>query len=540
MLTVAINNAGTVTSNPPGINCIAGTGSCSYVFQTGAVVTLTATATGFTGWSGGTGSASCTGTGTCSITLNADSSVTATFPVTPPPATLTTSTAGAGTGTVTCSTNGGAIFGACATTYASGTALVLQATANSGTIFTGWSNGTGSVNCTGITICSVTLSADSSVTANFALNVTQFSVNAPTVSANGGGGTVECTANGGAAGPCGSYPVGTPISIIPAPNSASNFSGWTNGTGSVTASCSNATGACTFTLTANTSITANFNLPVLSVVLVGTGTVTSSPTGIDCGATCTAAFNKDTPITLTASAQFSGWSGASCSGTGTCVVTMNQSTTITATFNDAGLPLFAQEAYLKASNTDANDDFGYDVALSGDTLVVGARQESSSASGVNGNQADNGAPSAGAVYVFTRTAGVWTQQAYLKASNTDAGDGFGYSVALAGDTLVVGAPFEASNAMGVNGNQADNSAPNSGAVYVFTRTAGVWTQQAYLKASNTDAGDEFGISIALAGDSLAVAGLFEASNATGVNGNQADNSAPNSGAVYVFTRTAGV
>ncbi|MBU6435707.1 MAG: hypothetical protein KJS98_20560, partial [Nitrospirae bacterium] len=68
MLTVTISNAGTVTSNPSGINCIAGTGTCSYVFQTGAVVTLTVTATGFTGWSGGTGSASCTGTGTCSIT----------------------------------------------------------------------------------------------------------------------------------------------------------------------------------------------------------------------------------------------------------------------------------------------------------------------------------------------------------------------------------------------------------------------------------------------------------------------------------------
>ena len=201
-----------------------------------------------------------------------------------------------------------------------------------------------------------------------------------------------------------------------------------------------------------------------------------------------------------------------------------------------------QQGYLKASNTNADDVFGQNVALAGDTLVVGAYQERSSAVGVNGDQADNSQPNAGAVYVFTRTAGLWTQQAYLKASNTNAVDGFGYSVALSGDTLVVGAPWESSNATGVNGNQSDNSALYAGAVYVFTRTAGVWTQQAYLKASNTDAGDNFGTSVTLSGETLAVGALYEASNATGVNGNEADNSVPYpyAGAVYVFTRTAGV
>ena len=84
------------------------------------------------------------------------------------------------------------------------------------------------------------------------------------------------------------------------------------------------------------------------------------------------------------------------------------------------------------------------------------------------------------------------QQGYIKASNTNADDSFGLSVALFGDTLVVGAYQEGSNATGVNGNQADNSASNSGAVYIFTRTGGVWTQQAYLKASNTRTGDAFG------------------------------------------------
>ena len=199
-----------------------------------------------------------------------------------------------------------------------------------------------------------------------------------------------------------------------------------------------------------------------------------------------------------------------------------------------------QQGYLKASNTNANDQFGYLVAFSGDTLVVGAPQEGSNATGVNGDQTNNNAANSGAVYVFTRSAGVWTQQAYLKASNTEAGDQFGVSVAISGDTLAVGAMFEASNATGINGNQSDNSAPGAGAVYVFTRAAGAWTQQAYLKASNTDAGDNFGVTVALKDDTLAVAAYSEASNATGVNGDQTNNSAPGMGAVYVFTRTAGV
>ena len=70
------------------------------------------------------------------------------------------------------------------------------------------------------------------------------------------------------------------------------------------------------------------------------------------------------------------------------------------------------------------------------------------------------------------------QQGYLKASNTNANDQFGYLIAFSGDTLVVGAPQEGSNATGVNGDQTNNNAANSGAVYVFARTAGVWTQQA--------------------------------------------------------------
>jgi hypothetical protein len=202
--------------------------------------------------------------------------------------------------------------------------------------------------------------------------------------------------------------------------------------------------------------------------------------------------------------------------------------------------VWSQQAYLKASNTGQGDRFGWSVAVSGDTLVVGAYAENSSATGVDGNQADNSAGNSGAAYVFVRLGGVWSQQAYLKASNSGAGDFFGYSVAVSGNTVVVGAQFEDSNATGVNGDQANNSSPNVGAAYVFVRSGGVWSQQAYLKASNTQAGDQFGECVAISGDMVVVGAYYEDSNATGVNGNQANNSASGSGAAYVFVRLGGV
>jgi hypothetical protein len=205
--------------------------------------------------------------------------------------------------------------------------------------------------------------------------------------------------------------------------------------------------------------------------------------------------------------------------------------------------MWIQQAYLKASNTGADDWFGSSVALSddGSTLAVGAYAEDSAATGIGGNQTDNATGNAGAVYVFTRSGTMWSQQAYVKASNTGQNDSFGRSVALSGDgsTLAVGAYGEASATFGVGGNQADNSAGNAGAVYVFTRSGSTWGQQAYVKASNTDAGDYFGWSVALSdnGSTMAVGAYAETSATTGINGNQADNSAYNAGAVYVFTRS---
>jgi cysteine-rich repeat protein len=200
-------------------------------------------------------------------------------------------------------------------------------------------------------------------------------------------------------------------------------------------------------------------------------------------------------------------------------------------------------AYVKASNTEGSDYFGYSIALSADgtTLAVGGVIEDSAATGIDGDQASNAAQQSGAVYVFVRSGATWVQQAYLKASNTGAGDDFGFSVALSADgsTLAVGAIAESSAATGIDGNQADNTASVSGAVYVFTRSGATWSQQAYVKASNTGTSDQFGWSVALScdGSTLAVGARLEDSAATGIDGNQADNTITDSGAVYVFTRS---
>jgi len=203
--------------------------------------------------------------------------------------------------------------------------------------------------------------------------------------------------------------------------------------------------------------------------------------------------------------------------------------------------VWSQQAYLKASNAEASDSFGGSVAVSGDTVVVGARGEDSDATGVDGDQTNNNSLGSGAAYVFTRSGNVWSQQAYLKASNAEASDSFGQFIAVDGDTIIVAARLEDSSAIGVNsGGQADNSASASGAAYIFTRSGVDWSQQAYLKASNTENADRFGSSVAVDGDTVVVGAYGEDSNATGVDGDHTDNSASASGAAYVFTRSGSV
>jgi hypothetical protein len=213
---------------------------------------------------------------------------------------------------------------------------------------------------------------------------------------------------------------------------------------------------------------------------------------------------------------------------------------------------WVQQAYVKASNPGQSDLFGMNVALSadGNLMAVAAPWEASAATGVNGDQTDDSLPQAGAVYVFARSGDAWTQQAYIKASNTGRaadegeaigdGDQFGFSLALSGDgsTMAVGASTEDSVAVDINGDQADDSATSAGAVYVFSRAGNTWAQQAYLKGVNTGAGDLFGYGVGLSddGNTLVAAGYDEDGGGRGVNPDLADG-ANGSGAIYVFSRT---
>jgi len=215
--------------------------------------------------------------------------------------------------------------------------------------------------------------------------------------------------------------------------------------------------------------------------------------------------------------------------------------------NELGIPEIGTEDpftslsnYLKASNTGAGDQFGFSVSLSSDgtRLAVGAQLEDSNATGIDGNQNDNSASNSGAVYVFVRNGDVWSQEAYIKASNAQEGDRFGVSVSISGDgsRLAVGAYLEDSNTTGIDGNQADNSSSFAGAAYIFDRSGSTWSQGAYIKASNTDAGDQFGLSVSLSfdGSRLAVGAHLEDSEATTIDGDENNNNADASGAVYLF------
>ncbi|MBL4632530.1 MAG: FG-GAP repeat protein, partial [Kofleriaceae bacterium] len=186
--------------------------------------------------------------------------------------------------------------------------------------------------------------------------------------------------------------------------------------------------------------------------------------------------------------------------------------------------VWSQEAYLKAPNADADDRFGYGVAISQDTLVVGAPYEESPGKGINA-PADENTASSGAAYVFRFVDDNWVSEAYIKASNTDAGDLFACAVDIDNDTIVIGAYLESSAATTINGNHADNSANGAGAAYVFHRVGDTWWQEAYLKSSATRANYSFGYDVAIVGESIVIGAYGDASAGQ-----------DKAGAAYHFTR----
>ena len=217
-------------------------------------------------------------------------------------------------------------------------------------------------------------------------------------------------------------------------------------------------------------------------------------------------------------------------------------------FRRAGIH-WVQEAFIKASNVQANDLFGSAVTLSGDTLVVGAPGDDSNQTTItqgSTSSIDNTETDSGSAFVYRRTGNQWAQEAYLKAANAGASNGFGTSLALSGNSLVVGAPYEDSGQSTITNGavaSADNSLSNAGAVYLYQRTGGLWASMAYFKAANANADDEFGTSVSLSGNTLAVGVPNEDSKQTTINNGStasADNSTTSVGAVYVYRDSSGL
>ena len=157
------------------------------------------------------------------------------------------------------------------------------------------------------------------------------------------------------------------------------------------------------------------------------------------------------------------------------------------------------EAQLEPTTPGEFTDFGRSVAIHGDLIAVGARS----------------ANAVGEVDVYRNRGGLWLHEAVLVASNPGA-DWFGSTVDVYGDTIAVAAPREGSSSVGVNPpGPPNNSATRAGAAYVFRAYDQGWTQEAYVKAFNTDAGDTFGTALAIHGDRLVVSAALEGSDATG-------------------------
>ncbi|EGW21449.1 RHS repeat domain-containing protein [Methylobacter tundripaludum] len=366
-ITLSVNKTGsgtgTVTSAPAGIDCGV---TCSATYppkfashhadsgkdenkehehaqeddehshKPAALVTLTATpATGstFNGWSG-----ACTGTATtCTVTMNQTQNVTANFA--PMQMTLSVAKTGTGSGTVTSLQTGIDCGVTCSGIYNWSTPVTLAAAPATGSTFAGWSGA-----CTGTAaICTVTMDQAQNITASF----TPMQMTLTTAKTGSGTGAITSSPAGIDCGPTcsGIYDWSTPVTLTATPATDSTFKGWTG-------ACTGTTTTCTVTMDQAQNVSADF-APAFKTLSFskagsGTGTITSTPAGIDCGATCSVSFATNTQITLTAvpatGSTFGGWFGA-CTGTATtCTVTLNQAKSINATFSVPAITTYQYDA----------------------------------------------------------------------------------------------------------------------------------------------------------------------------------------------------
>lgn len=322
---VVVQKRGTgtgVVSNQPGtITCGS---TCNELDDHGTVTTFTATADPsslFTGWQG-----ACTNTTvTCTVTVDSAKVVTATFTL--KQYSLTVQQQGTGAGVIALAPDGGSCSSTCTSQLNHGTVVTLTATAALSSTFSGWQGA-----CTGnIPLCTLTMDSAKAVTATFALK--QFPL---TVSkAGNGAGTVTSIPAGITCGvTCTqSLPYGTPITLTAIAADHSTFTGWQG-------ACTGNQPTCTVTAKATQQVTATFTLNRYTLAVIpqgnGHGLVTTSPSGVDCGITCTTTLDYGTAITLTATpftdTLFTDWQGA-CTGTApTCALTLTADTAVTATF----------------------------------------------------------------------------------------------------------------------------------------------------------------------------------------------------------------
>jgi streptogramin lyase len=346
-LGVIVVGTGSVTSLPAGINCGSNM-TCVNSFDDDSIVTLTAhpgSGQLFSGWAAtGAAVAGCSSAPVCKVPLSNGQSlaISALFsPVQtppPPPADSLLTVDITGSGIVTGPAVGLSCEVSCATNLPTGTVVTLTAAPATGFSFTGWSGGS----CLGTDSCTVVLNTDTVITATFVFGPPPPPANSVlTVDITGSGIVTAPVADLSCAVSCqADVATGTVVTLTAAPATGFAFTGWSGG------GCSGIEG-CTVTVNAATTVTATFTfgprtLTALTVTTTGTatGTVTSAPAGINCGTTCSASYVTGTSVTLAATPatgySFTGWSGGGCSGTGTCGVTMNTATSVSASFAPIG------------------------------------------------------------------------------------------------------------------------------------------------------------------------------------------------------------
>ena len=316
-VTAGGSGTGVVVSEPAGITC---PGTCELNVEPGTVVTLSVqpgNGATFEGWTGG-----CSGSDVaCQLVADADVTVSAAFGIETHSVSVTKS--GGGSGTVTGS--GIDCGGTCEVTVPHGTTVALTATPTGTGAFAGWGG-----DCSGTAPCMLTVTGDVAVNAafiqqNFTLVVARAGL---------GSGTVTSSVPGINCGPdCDEeYTSGQLVTLTAVADASSVFTGF-SGSG-----CSG-TGPCVVTIGPTNVVTANFALQqyplTVSTTGTGAGRVTSTPTGINCGADCDETYDHGTSVTLTPApavgSTFTGWTGA-CTGSGTCAVAMTQARSVTARF----------------------------------------------------------------------------------------------------------------------------------------------------------------------------------------------------------------